>query len=108
IVIDKLQFHAAIALGVITRSRTAPAPTPAGMHVLAVPARMALVRIEPPAQHKMLPALVGVLHRPHSLLDQLGELAIGVVSALVGGIDVLGVGLDPRKRSASFSVRRPA
>jgi hypothetical protein len=88
--------------------RTTPASAPARMHVLALPARMALVGIKPPAQHEMLAALVGLLHGAHRLFDQLGEFAVGFIAALVGGVGVLGVGLHAGQRRTALAQRRLA
>src|SRR3977135_2602443 len=86
-------------------SRAAAAAAAAGMHVLAAPARMVLVRVEPPAQHEMRAALVALLLRPHRLADRFGQLAVGLMAALVAGVDVPGVGLHARQRRASFALR---
>ena len=49
------------------QSRATAAATAAGMNVLAIPARMLLVGIEPPAQHEIARRCGRFLLRPHGL-----------------------------------------
>jgi hypothetical protein len=78
------------------------------MHVFALPAGMILVWVETPAKNKMLTTFVRLLDGAHGLFDQFRELAIGIVAALIGGIDMLGVGLHAGQRRAPLAKRRLA
>jgi hypothetical protein len=86
----------------------ATASATARMFILALPARMLLVRIKPPAEHKMLAVLVAVLLGLHGLPDHSGQFAVGFVAAFVGGLGVLGVRLDARQRHPSLALGRLA
>lgn len=74
------------------------------MHVLALPTRMAFVWIKSPAENEVLASLVGLFHRAHCFLDEPGEFAVRLVSAFVGSVDVLCVGLYAWQWSAAFAV----
>ena len=67
------------------------------MLVFALPARMAFVRIQPPAQHEMRAVLVTVFLSLHGFADHFGQVAVRLIAALVGGIGVFGVRLHARE-----------
>lgn len=75
------------------------------MDILTFPTRMSLVRIEAPAEHEMLSALVRFLDRTHRLLDQSRQSAISLVSTLVGGVRMLGVRFHAWKRRSTLAFR---
>src|SRR5512146_1029526 len=88
--------------------RPAAASASAGVNILVLPTRMVPIGIKPPAEDEMLTVLVVFLDGPHRLLDQPRQLAVFRVSAFIGGVDVLGVGLDAGKRQAPLARRRLA
>jgi hypothetical protein len=66
---------------------------------------MLVVRIKPPAKHEMLAALVAVLLDPDGLPNHFSQFAIGLIAALIGGLHMLGVGLDARQWCSAFALR---
>src|SRR5215467_10374102 len=104
VVIFNLPYAATFTKDSIRPSRAAaPTPAPARVHVLAVPTRMVLVGIKPPAEHEMLAVLVAVLLGAHRRFDHLGQLAIGLIATLIGRLHMRGVGLDAGQRHAALA-----
>lgn len=68
------------------------------MDVLALPTRVVLVWVKPPAQYEMGAMLIAILLRFDGLLDQFGKVTVVLVSALVACFDMLCISLDAWKR----------
>ena len=73
------------------------------MIIFALPARVILVGIKPPAKNEMLAVLVAFLFGLDGLFDYLGQLAVGLIAAFVGSLGVLGVCLNARQGCPSLA-----
>ena len=62
------------------------------MNVFALPPRVVFVWIQPPAEHEMRAVLIADLLSLHRPADQVRQLAVGLVAALVGGVGSNGRG----------------
>jgi hypothetical protein len=72
----------------------ASAATSTRMIILALPARMILVWIKPPAKYEMLAMLVPALFGSDGLSDHFGQLTIRQIATLICGSGIFGVCLD--------------